>query len=556
MNTLLLAVIVYIGFIIAYNTYGRFLGSKIFNLSKDNVTPAHALRDNVDYVPTRREILFGHHFASIAGTGPIVGPAIGVIWGWVPAILWVVFGSIFVGAVHDLGSLVVSARRQGKTLGEITEELVSPTSRTLFLLVIFFCLLIVIAIFAMIIGNLFIGYPESVFPIWMEIPIAVTLGYLVYKRNANVTWLSIAAIILMYVTVWMGTFLPIRIPGFIGGNVLLTWVVILLIYGYIASVLPVQTLLQPRDYINAHELLVAMLLLFAGLAVAHPPIAAPAVVASPPGAPPVFPFLFITIACGAISGFHSLVSSGTSSKQLNDERDARFVGYGGMLMEGALATLVIAACIHNWGNIADWGTRYAAFTKVNGIASFVEGGGQFLAALGLSPLLAKTILAVFVVSFAGTTIDTATRLQRYVVAELAEDFNVKFLANRYVATLIATGSALLLALARPDGSGANILWPLFGASNQLLGGLALLVITIYLAKSGKPIVYTFIPMVFMIIMTGWGMLANMYDFYTKQNWLLFGIDVAILLLEIWMIVEAIRALVNAIKVRPGIPTQA
>lgn len=556
MNALLLAALVYVGFIVAYNTYGKFIGRKILGVSADNITPAHARKDDVDYVPTKREILFGHHFTSIAGTGPIVGPAIGVIWGWVPALLWVVFGSIFMGAVHDFGALLISARHQGKSLGEITKDLVSPTSRTLFLLIIFFCLLIVIAIFAMIIGNLFIGYPSSVFPIWMEIPIAIALGYLVYKKNAKTLWPSIAAVVLMYVTIWLGTFLPFQLPGLIGGNPLLTWVVILLIYGYVASVLPVQTLLQPRDYINGHELLVAMGLLLAGLVITRPAIVAPAVNAAPAGAPAVFPFLFITIACGAISGFHSLVSSGTSSKQLNSEKDAQFIGYGGMLLEGALAVLVIIACTHGLGGLAPWTERYASFAGVNGIRSFVDGGAQLLAPLGLGVKLAATILAVFVVSFAGTTIDTATRIQRYIVSELAESLKIKPLTNRYAATLVACGTALILALARPDGTGANILWPLFGASNQLLAGLALLMITVYLAKRGKPILYTLIPMVFMVVMTGWGMILNMKNFFVTHNWLLFGLDLAILLLEVWMILEAVRVLVKTLSTGARVAVKA
>lgn len=542
MSSLLLVVVAFVGFIIAYNTYGRFLGRRIFELAAGNVTPAVKKNDGVDYVPTRREILFGHHFTSIAGTGPIVGPAIGVIWGWVPAVLWVVLGSIFMGAVQDFGALVISARKEGKSIGEITEDIVSPTSRTLFLLVIFFTLMIVVAIFAMIIGLLFNMYPESVFPVWMEIPIAIALGWLVYKRNGNVTVLSILAIILMYVTIWIGTFLPISIPGLIGGSSLLTWVIILLIYGYIASVLPVQTLLQPRDYINAHELIIAMILLFVGLIVARPEIAAPALQLSPAGAPPIFPFIFITIACGAISGFHSLVSSGTSAKQISSEPDARFIGYGGMLMEGALAMLVIVACVAGLGSTEAWTAHYANWAAADGlgakVGAFINGGSTFLSSLGISAVLAKTILAVFVVSFAGTTIDTATRIQRYVVEELAEDFNIKPLTNKYLSTGLVVLAALLLAIASPEGKGALRLWPLFGAANQLLAGLALLVISVYLYKIGKPIVYSFIPMVFMILMTGWGMILNMVDFFGK-NWTLFGIDVIIVFLEVWMIIECL-----------------
>ena len=546
MNALVLCLLVYFGFIIAYFTYGKFLGSKLFNLSKKATTPAHELHDGVDFVPTRKEILFGHHFASIAGTGPIVGPAIGVIWGWVPALIWVFVGSIVMGAVHDLGALVISARNQGKSIGDVTKDIVSPTSRLLFLLVIFFCLVIVVSIFAMIIGILFTMYPAAVFPVWMEIPIAVALGYLVYKKKMNAAVLSIIAVIIMYITVFIGTYLPITLPGIIAGSPLITWLIILLIYAYIASVLPVQTLLQPRDYINAHQLIIAMALLFLGLIVVHPQISAPAFVTAPKGAPPIWPFLFITIACGAISGFHSLVSSGTSSKQLSNETHARFIGYGSMLVEGALAVIVIIACTAGLGNVQAWTARYADWTLASGLGAkltaFVDGASTFLTGLGIGKAFAQTLLGVFIVSFAATTLDSATRIQRYIVTELARDFRIPLLTKRHAATGLVIVCALLLALVKPDGTGALVLWPLFGASNQLLAGLALMVITVYLYKEGKPIIFTAIPMVFMVIMTGWGMLLNLKDFYNSANWLLLGINVIIIIFVVWMIIEVIMVI--------------
>lgn len=549
MNALFLCLLVYIGFIIAYHTYGRFLGNKLFELSKKRITPAHELNDGMDYVPARKEILFGHHFTSIAGTGPIVGPAIGVIWGWVPALIWVFVGSIVMGAVHDFGALVISARNKGKSIGDVTSHIVSPTSRILFLLVIFFCLVIVVSIFALIIGILFTMYPTAVFPVWMEIPIAIALGYLIYKKKANPTLLSIIALVLMYITVFIGIYIPVKLPGFIGGSPLITWLLILLIYAYIASVLPVQTLLQPRDYINAHQLIVAMILLFLGLVITAPQISAPAVVTAPKGAPPVWPFLFITIACGAISGFHSLVSSGTSSKQLSDETHARFIGYGAMLMEGALATIVIIACTAGLGGIEAWTARYSNWAVASGLgaklSAFVDGATTFLTALGISKILAKTVLGVFIVSFAATTLDSATRIQRYIVTELAQSFKIKFLTKRHSATALVIISALLLALVKPDGKGALVLWPLFGASNQLLAGLALMVITVYLYKKGKSILFTGLPMLFMIIMTGWGMVLNIINFYRTNNWLLFAINGVIILFVLWMILEVINLIKNS-----------
>ncbi|WDV47319.1 carbon starvation protein A [Clostridiaceae bacterium M8S5] len=548
MNALVLAILTYAGFILAYNTYGKFVSRKLFELTGSNVTPAHYMKDGVDYVPTKRKILFGHHFTSISGTGPIVGPAIGVIWGWVPAVIWVVVGSIFIGAVHDFGALIISSRNKGKSLGDITSDIVSPTSRNLFLAIIFFLLLIVIAIFAMIIGKLFIMYPASVFPVWMEIPIALILGHLVYKKNKNVTILSIIAVAIMYLTIWIGAkyINDFQMMSIFGMEPIIVWVVILMIYAYIASALPVQKLLQPRDYINSHELLIAMGLLILGLVVVQPSIVAPAIRTSVKGAPSMMPFLFITIACGAISGFHSLVSSGTSSKQLDNEQDAMQIGYGGMLLEGALAILVILACTAGLGDTTAWTARYIDWSNASSLGAklgaFIDGGASFMEGIGISVAFAKTILAVFVVSFAATTLDTATRIQRYVVAEIAETMKIKPLTTKHGATLFAVITAVLLAIAKPGGAGAMILWPLFGATNQLLAGLALMIITVYLAKRGKSIVFTIIPMIFMMAMTGWGMLYNIKNFYNKSDWLLFIIGIIIVVLEIWMLVESINVI--------------
>jgi len=572
MNSLVMALVAFVLYIIAYHTYGKYLARKIFGLREDVVTPAHELEDGVDYVPTRKEIVFGHHFTSIAGLGPIVGPAIAIIWGWLPAILWVVLGSIFMGAVHDFGALVASLRNKGKSIGELTSELVNPRTRTLFFLIIFFELWIVIAIFAMIMGILFNMYPQAVFPVWMEIPIALWLGWMVYKRNANVTVLSIVAIILMYVTVVIGAYWPLKMPSFLGLSSIEIWLIILLVYSFIASTLPVWTLLQPRDYINAHELMIVMALLILGTLIAHPKIVAPAVNHNPVGAPTIWPFLFVIIACGAISGFHSLVSSGTSAKQIDKETDAQFVGYGGMLMEGSLATLVIVAVAAGIGikyvtkdgavlmGFQAWNTHYSSWLAAAGLGSkltaFITGSANLIESLKIPYAIAVTIMGVFIVSFAGTTLDTATRIQRYVLGEFFTDIKLPALANRYVATFIAVLTAGLLAFAQKGGKGALILWPLFGTVNQLLAGLALLVTTVYLAKKRKPIVFTLIPMIFMLFMTGWAMVKNISSFQAKHNYLLFSIGLVVFLLEIWMIIEAVLALNKYLKQPKEIETAA
>ena len=559
MEAVLLMVLSFAGYVLAYHTYGRFLGKKIFNLSDSAEVPSKTKEDGVDYVPTKKWVIFGHHFTSIAGTGPIVGPAIGIIWGWVPAMIWIFFGSILMGAVHDFGSLVISMRNEGKSLSEAAAKLVGPRVRYIFFFIVFFELLIVIAVFCLVIAVIFKMYPQSVFPVWMEIPIAIGLGYAVYKKSAGIAISTVIAVVLMYITVAAGHYIyPEHMLEFPNLPATGVWAVILLVYAFIASTLPVTTLLQPRDYINAWQLFVAMTLLFVGVLAAGLfgglEIVAPAVNLNPSGAPPVWPFLFITIACGAISGFHSLVSSGTSSKQISSERDARFVGYGSMLTEAALATLAVIAVAAGIGLLKNeaglagaeaWNQHYASWAAAKGLAAkvkaFVDGSANIMTCIGIPLILGKIIIGVFIASFAGTTLDSATRVQRYVVSELFSGSRLRFLAGKYGATAFAVITAAILAFVTgADGKGALKLWPMFGAVNQLLAALALLVLTIYLRKRrGLKYLVSGIPCVFMLCMTVWSVILNQINFIKGKNALLSVINGVMILLAVWMIIEGL-----------------
>ena len=582
MDTLLLIVVTFAGYILAYYTYGRFLARKIFNLRPDAVVPSRELEDGKDYVPTKRGIIFGHHFTSIAGTGPIVGPAIGIIWGWVPALIWVFVGSIVMGAVHDFGSLVMSLRHQGRSIADITSEYINPRVRLICFLVVFLELWIVIAIFGLVIAVLFKLYPQSVFPIWMEIPIAVWLGYFVYKRKGNVVLGTVVAVAAMYATVYLGHYLRIEMPKDVMGIPHTgVWTIILLVYAYIASTLRVTTLLQPRDYINAWQLFVMMLLLTGG-AVASSLWGGLHIVAPPFNVAqgnavfmPMVPFIFVTIACGAISGFHSLVSSGTSSKQLSNERDAQLVGYGSMLMEGALATLVIVAVAAGIGmgydgpggvqvkGLAAWNAHYGNFAAANQlggkVTAVVEGSANMMKTLGVPRFLGLVIMGVFIASFAGTTLDTATRIQRYVICELSARIHLPALGNKWIATGVAVVTAGLLAFSTgAGGAGAMTLWPMFGAVNQLLAALALLLLTLYLRRrGGVKYLVALIPCLFMLVITVWAMYVNERGFIKDVNAgldtmaktglplgkaLLAFINGAALLLALWMATEGFVAL--------------
>jgi len=595
--SLLVAAAAFLLYLIAYNTYGRFLSKKIFALDDSARTPAHQLEDGVDYVPSRKQVVFGHHFTSIAGTGPIVGPALAIIWGWVPALLWVVFGSIFMGAVHDFGALVVSLRNRGRSLPDVCAKLVNPRVRVLFLSIVTLALVIVIAIFCLVIANIFAMWPESVFPVWMEIPIAIGLGLMLRRcktTKAVILW-TILAVGLMYVTVWVGSTFPLKMGslGVIGPVVI--WSVILLVYCFFASVLPVQTLLQPRDFINAYQLYIALALLVVGVVVARPDFVAPQANLSPAAAPSPWPLLFVTVACGAISGFHALVSGGTTSKQLQREPDAKAIGYGSMLLEGVLAVLVIVSVGAGLGIKYDLAAKdvaafrdknpqvevheettpdgktvryvegkpafawhYRAWGAAKGLGpkvqAFMKGAGNMIHEVGLPMILCITIMGVFVASFAGTTLDTATRLQRYIIAEFGQATGAKFLVNRYVATFVTVFAAGVLALWDGKGAGAMVLWPLFGTLNQLIAALALLVISVYLHTKNKPIWFTAIPFAIMVCLTGWAMVTNLRDFLYGSTYVakaphLFGIGLVVSALEVWMIVEVVLHVRKAPRVK-------
>jgi carbon starvation protein len=561
MGALIIMVLAFIGYIVMYQLYGKYIGSKIFALSGERKTPSQEFEDGRDYVPTKKEVIFGHHFTSIAGTGPIVGPAIAIIWGWVPAMLWIFVGSIVMGAVHDFGALIISMRNQGKSISEYTAKYVNDRTKFLFFLIVFLELWIVIAIFGLIIAIIFSMYPQSVLAVWVEVPIAIYLGYLIYSKGKNAMTWSIYAIIVMYVCVFLGPYLPFKMPAIAGIPATGVWTIILLAYAFIASVLPVTTLLQPRDFINSHQLVVAMALLVLGVLFAgfggNLNIVAPAVQMSPAEAPPMWPFLFITIACGAISGFHSLVSSGTSAKQVRDERDSLFIGYGSMLMEGTLATLVVVAVAAGIGmgyttkagetlsGVAAWTTHYSSWAAAAGLGSkisaFVDGSANMIMSIGISKTFTLAIMAVFVASFAGTTLDTATRIQRYVIGELGSSIKVSALNDRWVGTAIAVGTALILAFATgADGKGALKLWPLFGAVNQTLAALALIIITLYLkARGGLKWVIAGLPAVFMSVMTIWAVIMNQVKFGAAHNALLQVINFCILVIALWILVEGV-----------------
>jgi carbon starvation protein len=551
MSAVVLIVVAFSAFALGYTLYSRFIGERVFRLDPTFQTPAHELEDGIDFVPTRPFVLWGHHFTSVAGAAPIVGPAIAVIWGWGPAFLWIVLGTIFFAGIHDAGALWASARNRAKSIGALTEDIVGARARSLFMIVIFLLLLMVNAVFASLIAGLFVSVPSSVLSAWGVIAVAVVIGFLIYRRGVPLLWPSVIGVVILYGLVFAGEYVPITLPPDVAGlGPAGQWVILLFVYAGTASVLPVWLLLQPRDYINGLQLFIALGIVFLAVLLSNPIVVAPAFnSAVPAGTPPLVPLLFVTIACGAISGFHGLVSSGTTSKQLDKETDVRKVGYLGAVGEGTLAIAALIACTAGFATVADWESYYSSFAA-GGVNAFVSGGARIVnAGLGLPVPFAETFLAVMAVLFAATTMDTGVRLQRYIVQEWGSIYGLPFLTGRVTATLVVLVCCIGLAFGAGGaaGSGGLTIWPLFGTANQLLASLTLLVLSVFLLKLGRPVRYTLVPMGLLISMSILALVVQLAGFWREERYLLVFMDALILVASILVALEALAALSRARK---------
>jgi len=556
MSALLVLFGVVILLALAYRWYGRWLATRVFPLDDSEPTPAHTMRDGRDFVPAPPLVVFGHHFASIAGLGPLLGPAIAVIWGWVPALLWIVLGCIFVGAVHDLGCMYSSLRNRARSVADLAYDVAGARARVLFLLFSIFALALAMGVFVINIANLFApgeggaegGHvPEAVLPSVALIAIALAVGVLFYRYRVSLAKLTLPALLASLLFVWLGVQYPITHLFGLELSAPL-WTYLLLGYALVATLLPVWVLLQPRDYLNSFQLFLGMGLLLIGAVVGGFTLSAPAFNPAPAGAPPMFPLLFITIACGAVSGFHSLVASGTTVRQLDRQSHALPIGYGGMLTEGLLATLALLAVAAGLG--AEWQSRYPDWLTAgkSALANFVHGAGALVSAVGVPLALAKVFVATVAVGFALTTLDTGARLIRYNLQELGRAWRITPLVNPTLSTLLAVGLIGFFALLKaPDPvtgelkSVGALLWQLFGASNQLLAALSLLVVSLYLRSLGRPTLYTLLPMCLMLVATLTALVIGMQGFAAKGNTLLLGVSAVIFALAVWLVGEAIVA---------------
>jgi len=551
MTATLAVLVCFAAYAAGYLIYSRYISLHVLGLRADAVTPAHALEDGVDYVPTHRLVLFGHHYASITGLSPMLGPAIAVIWGWLPAMLWVVLGSILVGCVHDFGALVVSVRARGMSIGAIAEGLMGRRAKSLMHAIIFFAISLAMGVFAYVVALLFSAdyYPQSVVPSGVILVLALTIGWLVRKRGQNLWLLITVAFVITLGFVIASGAMPIAWDS-VGG-----WTWILLAYAWLASVLPVWSLLQPRDFLNSLLLYLGLGLTYVGFFVLRPEFAAPIVDAHPVGAPPLYPFVFIVIACGAASGFHSLVSSGTTAKQLDRETDARPIGYGAMVGESLLGLAAVLACSAGFVSPRAWHNHYADWGSIQGLgnsmSAFIEGSTRFVSALGIPPAAARTLIAVVVVSFALTTLDSATRILRYNLEEIGSTLRLRPLRNRYLSSTLAVAAIAFFAFYRIEGRSAGLaLWQLFGSTNQLLAGLALLVVSLYLIERRRPALPYLIPMLFMMVTTLVAMSSKLVEYLRDGNRVLLVVGGAITAIALWLVVEAGLALLRYRRSEP------
>ena len=542
-------------FALAYRLYGRFL-SRQFQLDDERPTPAVQFNDGVDYVPAKPSLLLGQHFSAIAAAGPIVGPILaGICYGWLPALLWIVVGAIFIGGLHDFASLVASIRHKAASIGEVVRANMSRTSHVLFLLFVWLCLIYVIIAFTDVTAQTFrtVSGGDAYGPAVAASSIlyllaGVAMGLLLYKARVKLWLATVIFVPGVLFIVWLGPNLPASLLGALSAVSTKQWDALLLVYCFVASLVPMWLLLQPRGYLGGWLLYLVVAVGLVGAMSGRFAIRAEAVVSQEPnglfgGLLPMMPFLFITVACGACSGFHAIVSTGTTSKQLAKETDARRIGYGAMLLEGLVAVLALATVMMLSPQELTAGRKGAP----NMI--YAEGIARYLGLLGLDYRLAMGFALLAFSTFVYATLDVATRLGRYIFQELL-GLKGRWGGLAATAATLSLPLAFLMLIQREQAW--RVAWNIFGASNQLLASLTLLAISLWLASTGRRVYYAVIPMVFMMAMSLWSLALQCWPFWKGlvfgglvSDTVIVGIAAMLLLaLSVWLIAEAARVLLH------------
>jgi len=552
MNALALACIAFGALAIGYVFYSRLV-ARWLGLDPKLTPPAVELRDGVDYVPARHwTMIFGHHFASIAGAAPILGPVLACLyWGWLPAVIWIVVGGIFFGAVHDYLALGVSLENKGRSISDLSESVLGKSAKVVFSMFVLLALILIVAVFAAVAGNTLATTPQVVLPTFGLIGVAMVVGFLVYRTRMPLVVASLCGLAMLVGLIVLGYHVPISLNV---ASPAKWWTVILLLYAVVASVLPVSLLLQPRDHLAAGVLFVGMLLGFLGIALSRPEIQSPALVAFDSAKQGwLWPMMFVVIACGAISGFHSLVASGTTSKQLPHLRDARPVGYGAMIMESALAVLAVIAVTAGlyWEKLPPGVEGYVYQESMAGgewIRTFGRGYGELTKPIFniLGPTVGFLVGITVLKTFIMTTLDSATRITRYVCAELVGDtFGIKVFKNRYVATVSVVVCAGALALGNWQA-----IWPVFGSANQLIAAMALIVATAYLMTRGRRWGFAAVPAVLVFVTAMGALIYKLVDFLTVADYMLAAIAAVLVCLGLFVAYQGAARLRATLLARP------
>ena len=513
-------------YFVGYRFYAGKLDSELIEPDAGQVTPAVQQNDGVDFVPSKPLVLFGHNFASIAGAGPVIGPIIAMHhFGWAITLVWILLGNVFIGAVHDYLTLMVSVRNRGSSIADIAESTMGFRAKAIFAIFLVLAMLLVIAVFGVVAAKTLIAQPEMVFPTFAIIPVSMVLGWCIYKKSYNLQLVSLIAVLTIVLNIYIGFQIPVPLPetGVMGFSPLIFWFVILMIYAGVASILPVQTLLQPRDYLSTYILFGSMALAILGLIWVGPELNTPpfrGAMSEVHG--PVWPMLFVLVACGAVSGFHSLVAGGTTSKQLASEMQGKSIGYGGMLTEGVVAVVTVLLV----GGGLYWTAPQGSGIDMNqlGFRETLQSGGWILAfgnGFGnivhqMLPFLSFTFASMIAVlalnTFVLTTLDTAVRITRFLIQEsLGKKMPV--FTNKYVVTVTVIIAAYLIGAT----DGWQKIWPIFGATNQLIAAVALFVVATWLMAVKKPTHYVLYPAIFMVITTIGALAWQAYNFLTAPE---------------------------------------
>ncbi len=537
MNSIWILILVLIWMFFGYRFYSKYLEKQV-NPNDKIKTPATIYKDNIDYSPAKKPFLMGHHFASIAGAGPIIGPVLAVSYfGWLPVVLWISLGSVLIGAMHDYVALIASVRYKAKNISNIAKDFLNTKSGYIFGVMIWLTLVLVITVFSVSAADSLVQKPDLVIPIAGITLISIVLGIGVTKYNWNYKISSIISLIFVFLLVWLGNTFPLSFPT--SDPVLLKniWVTIIILYAGLASVLPVWFLLRPRDFLSALQMSLILFLGLLAVIITRPIISAPSY--SNSGIFPLWPILFITVACGAISGFHGLVASGTTSKQLSKESHARSIGYGSMLLEGILAILVTIIVISG----VKWGAQAGEFSNLlekGWIVLFSTGYGNIVGSMNI-PLITGSIAALFgafmVNQFILTTVDSSSRIGRFLISENL----IPKLKNRYVATLITIIPAWIIGITNSYES----LWRLFGSSNQLIASISMIAISSFFLTKKKNIKFIIIPALFVLITT---LAALMYltfstnGYFAQNNFTLVIISLLMFILGLIVTVDGFKKL--------------